>query len=93
MSKLPNPDDKADPRGLIREAFRIDGITEAECRSIFLDWAIGVPAGDDTKNYIRDLLERHSAAGPHPMITVLEAGLAEPTVQGRRGGRRGRVGQ
>ena len=31
--------DAADPKRLVAEAYRIEGITEAECRSIFLDWA------------------------------------------------------
>ena len=30
----PDPDD---PKGLIRESFRIDGITESECRSILME--------------------------------------------------------
>jgi len=29
-----------DPRGLIFESYRIDGITIEECRMIFLDWAL-----------------------------------------------------
>jgi len=33
--------DARDPRGLIREAYKIDGITASQCRSIFLDWALG----------------------------------------------------
>ena len=35
-----------DPRNLIREAYRIEGITLADCRSIFLDWALGLKDGD-----------------------------------------------
>jgi len=31
-----------DPRGLIREAYRMKGLTKAGCRSIFLDWALGL---------------------------------------------------
>jgi hypothetical protein len=44
---MPDPrpaPDPLDPKGLIREAFRIDGITDAECRSIFVDWALSVQA-------------------------------------------------
>ena len=37
-----------DPKGLIREAYSIDGITKAECRSIFLDWALSLPLENDT---------------------------------------------
>ena len=39
--------DALDPRGLIRESYRIEGITEAECRSIFMDWALGTPVDAD----------------------------------------------
>ena len=34
-----------DPKGLIADAYRIDGIDKAECRSIFLDWALSL-SGD-----------------------------------------------
>ena len=36
-------DPRLDPKGLIREAYRIEGITAAQCRSIFLDWALSLP--------------------------------------------------
>ena len=36
-----------DPRGLILESYRIEGITEGQCRSIFLDWALGIQLGED----------------------------------------------
>ena len=52
----PDPD-MADPKGLIREAFRIDGITASECRSIFVDWALSVQADDP-----RALIERPAGA-------------------------------
>ena len=32
-----------DPRGMIFESYRIDGITIEECRMIFLDWHLKVP--------------------------------------------------
>jgi len=38
-----------DPKGLIYEAYRIDGITKPECRTIFLDWALSLPVGRDTR--------------------------------------------
>ena len=37
--------DDLDPKGLIRESYRIAGIGEPECRAIFLDWAIALPEG------------------------------------------------
>jgi hypothetical protein len=36
---------QADPKGLIRESYRIEGITAGECRSILVDWALSLPGG------------------------------------------------
>jgi hypothetical protein len=81
-----------DPKGLIRESYRIEGIGLPECRSIFLDWAISVPAGADAHALIPDLLARYGQDAPdHPMTQVLREGLAAPAPSGRRGGRRARV--
>lgn len=81
--------DDPDPRGLVAEAYRIEGIGEAECRSIFLDWALGAPV--DARPAIDALLERHGSAEPgHPMTAVLREALAAPPRGGRRGGWRGR---
>jgi hypothetical protein len=33
----------ADPKGLVRESYRIEGITPGECRSILVDWALSLP--------------------------------------------------
>jgi len=88
---MPRHDDIADPRGLIHESYRIDGITEAECRSIFLDWAIGVPIGADSTRYVQKLYGQYGAQHPdHPMTTVLRSALSEPEHRGRRGGASGR---
>ncbi len=83
--------DPNDPKGLIREAFRIDGITLGECRSIFVDWALSVEATDHAVP-IKALLERHGddPAG-HPMKLVLTEGLAAKPPARRRGGRAARV--
>jgi hypothetical protein len=84
---MPRQDDPADPRGLIYESFRIDGIGEPECRSIFLDWAIGVPIGEDSSALVRRLLGRFGADFPdHPMTGVLKQALNPPAKRGRRGG-------
>jgi hypothetical protein len=81
--------DDVDPKGLLREAYRIEGITYAECRSIFLDWAIGVTG--DARAAIGAALERHGAAAPdHPMTQVLREGLEPVGRTGRRGGWRSR---
>jgi len=91
MTQSPQPPDAVDPRGLIREAYVIEGISEPECRSIFLDWAIGVPAGEDTQVHVGALLAHYGAAAPdHPMTKVLREGLEPAERSGRRGGRRGR---
>lgn len=86
--------DEADPKGLIRESYRIDGITLGECRSIFLDWSLSLPAGRDLPDAIRTLMAEYALPTPgHPMNGVLEAGLGLPAATGRRGGRMARMRQ
>ena len=75
-----------DPKGLIADAYRIDGIDKAECRSIFLDWALSLSG--DTGPAIERLL---AGRGDHPMTEVLREGLGEPVRTGRRGGRAARI--
>lgn len=81
--------DGSDPKGLIAEAYRIEGIGEPECRSIFLDWALSQPEGVDPRDTIAALLARHGEEG-HPMTRVLREGLAAPVEARRRGGPAGR---
>ncbi|MDF1854919.1 hypothetical protein [Pseudooceanicola sp.] len=84
--------DSDDPKGLIREAYRIEAIGMAECRSIFVDWALSLPEGADTDDSLSRLIARHGDAVPdHPMSVILREGLDDPTPRGRRGGRRGRL--
>ncbi|RUS59493.1 hypothetical protein EGN72_15450 [Pseudorhodobacter sp. E13] len=84
----------ADPKGLIRESYRIEGITLGECRSIFMDWALSLPVDAETGPALRHLLATYAAAAPeHPMNGVLEAALTAPSAAKRRGGRAGRVRQ
>ncbi|NNE88720.1 MAG: hypothetical protein HKN27_11640 [Silicimonas sp.] len=79
--------DDIDPRELIAESYRIDGITPGECRSIFLDWALGAPDGETAKACISQLIARHEPDAPHhPMTQVLQEALAPPERKGRRGG-------
>lgn len=83
--------DPLDPKGLIRESYRIEGITEGECRSIFLDWALTLPDGQDTKEAIEAHLGRKAAEFPdHPMTNVLRQGLETAAKPRRRGGWRSR---
>ena len=91
---MPRQDDPCDPRGLIYESYRIEGIGAPECRSIFLDWAIGVPVGEDSLAHVRKLLARFGAEHPdHPMTGVLKDALTAPARGGRRGGASGRRGE
>ena len=63
-----------DPRGLMLEAFRME-IGEADCRTIFLDWMLGLPEGSGPPE-IRAVLDRYGTAHPaHPMTAVLREGL------------------
>ena len=79
--------DDIDPRDLIAESYRIEGIRPGECRSIFLDWALGAPDGDQMRAHIVRLIERHEPDAPdHAMTEVLKQALAEPGAKGRRGG-------
>jgi hypothetical protein len=90
---LPDPLDPDDPKGLIREAYRIDGIDGGGCRSILLDWALSLPSDRDPALAMAALLARHGAGAPdaHPMSALLRAALgAPPAVTGRRGGATGR---
>ncbi len=82
--------DAQDPKGLIYEAFRIDGITESECRSIFLDWALSLPIEQDTSTTIKALLEQYKVNVGHPMIEVMTQGLTTMAAPRRRGGWRSR---
>lgn len=83
--------DPLDPKGLIREAYRIEGISAPECRSIFLDWALSHDG--EAKSGIEALLAQYAGEPPeHPMTQTLRAGLAAPDAPKRRGGRSARVG-
>lgn len=84
----------ADPKGLIRESYAIDGITAPECRSIFLDWALSLPVAADIPTAASALIAHYAVARPdHPMSGVLHEGLLAPANPIRRGGRAGRVPQ
>ena len=84
----------ADPKGLVRESYAIEGITAPECRSIFLDWALSLKAGTEVAEAARVLIAHYALGNPdHPMSKVLKAGLVAPPRPARRGGRAGRMGQ
>ncbi len=80
-------DPNLDPKGLIFESYRIDGITAGECRSIFLDWALSLPEEGDTATALRALLAQYEPDFPdHPMNTVMREGLGSMGPPRRRGG-------
>ena len=84
---------KIDPRGMIYEAYRINGITLEECRMIFLDWAMHTPQGDMIP-YLQQLLDEYEVKNPsaHPMTQVIKAGFKTAESAGkRRGGHLARV--
>ncbi len=84
---------EADPKGLVRESYAIEGITAAECRSIFLDWALSLKAPTDPAEAARALIAHYALDRPdHPMSAVLAASLEPLAIRpGRRGGRAARV--
>ena len=85
--KLMKSGDPLDRKGLIYEAYRIDGIAPEECRSIFLDWALSLPEGQDTQDAIAHFLARYEADHPdHPMTHVLKEGRTAAARPRRRGG-------
>ena len=77
--------DEPDPRGVIAAAYGAEGIGPAECRSIFLDWAMAHDGPHE--GAIQALLTRHGEAD-HPMTAVLREGLEPAPPPRRRGGRR-----
>ena len=80
-----------DPKGLIFEAYQIDGITKPECRSIFLDWALSLGDGITPQAAIAELLTVYAGANPdHPMTQVLAGGRGSIAQPRRRGGWRSR---
>lgn len=84
--------EQADPKGLIRESYAIEGIGAPECRSIFLDWALSVASGTDQRAAMVALLAHYGEGkDSHPMTETLRRGLDEAPQVRRRGGRAARV--
>ena len=74
-----------DPRGLMFEAFRMPELSEQECRTIMLDWALGLEGAFEYRTSILAILERYGDRHPdHPMTSLLEEGLAGATTPKRR---------
>jgi hypothetical protein len=86
-------DPALDPKGLIRESYVMDEIDDPMCRSVYLDWALSLPADADTGAMTATLLARYGAAYPgHPMTAVLREGVERAARPARRRGRRAREG-
>jgi len=85
--KKSTPDD---PKGLIYEAFRIEGITKPECRTIFLDWALSLGPERETRTALLQLIETYGSDPVHPMSEVMNEGLHSIATPRRRGGWRSR---
>ncbi|MEM7237144.1 MAG: hypothetical protein AAF501_04900 [Pseudomonadota bacterium] len=76
-----------DPRDLIAESYRIEGIGVEDCRAIFFDWALGLDASVNPADAAKSLLDHHAPPEDHPMTGLLRD-AAEGTPRPRR--RRGR---
>tara|TARA_B000000475_G_C15869309_1_gene395608 strand:+ start:179 stop:466 length:288 start_codon:yes stop_codon:yes gene_type:complete len=84
---------KEDPRGLLFEAYRIDGITTPECKTIFLDWVLGLASDLNIYMAIKAALDEYQTSNPeHPMTEVLLDGLIlDNKIKGRQGGHMARL--
>ncbi|MDD7969698.1 hypothetical protein [Roseinatronobacter alkalisoli] len=75
-----------DPKGLIRESYRIDGISMDECRSILIDWALSLPSGQDHMQAVQAMLDQYGPLAPdHPMTGLLREGMTPRAPRPRRG--------
>ncbi|MDA0354212.1 MAG: hypothetical protein NWQ64_00235 [Paracoccaceae bacterium] len=83
---------QADPKGLVRESYNIEGITAAQCRSIFLDWALSLANGQDVRPALATLIAHYPPLHAyHPMNRVLDEAQSPVAAPVRRGGRKSRV--
>lgn len=78
-----------DPRGLMADAYSIEGISAPECRSIFLDWALEPRDAGEMRAAAARLLAHYTPNhAAHPMSEILREALAELEIKPtRRGGR------
>lgn len=84
MTEIPIPTSRmaphsADPKGLIKEAYNIEGISEKDCRSIFFDWTFGTEEDKNMTDLVKSLHQYYSEKYPsHPMTKVLAEGSLQP---------------
>ncbi len=63
------------------------GLSEEACRSIFFDWALGLPDETNARDAIRELLKLYAEIeDQHPMKMLLREGLERIPVQRMRRG-------
>lgn len=80
-----------DKSKVIREAYLIDGIKLEDCRSIFLEWLLGLPDDLDAAAAAGTMLNHHaSQPADHPMTKVLREAVDGQARARRRGGAMGR---
>ena len=74
-----------DPKKLISESFKINGITEVECRSIFFGWVLDSNNFFDMNEALEILYQKYSLDYPkHPMTKVLLEGLTKKNNKRKR---------
>lgn len=88
---IATPQKELDPKGVIRESFRIEGLSASEARSIFLGWVLDLPDGVDVPSSALTMLDRYSGEPQgHPMVAVLIEATQPVAKRNRRGGWRAR---
>lgn len=83
--------DLNDPRGLICDAYSMEGISAPECRSIFLDWALEPREDGALRLAAEALAGQYGPRFPeHPMTAILQEAMASPSAAPKRRGGRNR---
>lgn len=82
--------EQADPKRVIYQAYALEDVTEEECRTIFLNWVLGLPDETAPKPAIKRLIAEYGKDDAHPMTSILHQGLEGLPTSKRRGGRRAR---
>jgi len=78
-----------DKRGVIADAYKIEGICASECRSIFLDWALEPREPAELRQAASDLADQYAGFPAHPMTSILLEATVELTAAPKRRGGRG----
>ncbi len=77
-----------DPRNLISDIYAMETISKSECRTVFLDWVLGLPEDADVQNYMKMFHDQYSSTHPdHPMTEIFREGIEQ---KNRRRARKGR---